>query len=67
VTARRRRTANRNKPESADNGESLQKIVAVLLWVAGASQDTIARNLSRRKVWVNRLLRGVPKPSKRSR
>lgn len=43
----------------------LEKQIALDLYFRGASQDTIARLLGKRKKWVNDLLRGVPKGNNR--
>ncbi len=42
----------------------LERQIALDLYFHGASQDTIARILQKRKNWVNELLQGVPKGGK---
>ena len=44
--------------------ELLERIVLLQLHTLGASQGSIARLLGKSKVWVNKSLRGVPKPKK---
>lgn len=44
--------------------ELLERIVLLQLHTLGASQGSIARVLGKSKVWVNKSLRGVPKPKK---
>jgi len=44
--------------------ELLERIVLLQLHTLGASQDSIARVLGKSKVWVNKSLRGIPKPKK---
>jgi len=40
----------------------LSKLLAINLWSAGASQNTIARAVHKSATWVNDFLKGVPKP-----
>jgi hypothetical protein len=42
--------------------ELLTKLLAVNMWIAGASQGKIATTIGRGTTWVNDLLKGVPKP-----
>lgn len=42
--------------------ELLEKILVVQLYALGAAQDQIARLVGRQKLWVNQLLRGIPRP-----
>ncbi len=39
----------------------LEKLLAVLLFELGATQDKIAKTVGRQKLWVNALVRGIPK------
>jgi hypothetical protein len=41
--------------------ELLAKLLTVSLWSTGANQNTIARAVGKSTVWVNTLLKGVPK------
>ncbi len=40
----------------------LEKLVMLQLHSLGATQDKIARILGKQKAWVNKCLKGVPKP-----
>jgi hypothetical protein len=52
----------RNKAEVPQNTEELlNKLLAVTLWQAGATQGVIAARLGKGKAWVNAFLQGVPK------
>lgn len=44
--------------------ELLAKMLAVQLHSMGATQDQIARVVGKQKLWVNKLLRGVPRKAK---
>lgn len=44
-----------------DLTEMLARVLAVQLYVVGASQGSIARAVGKSKTWVNTLLRGIPK------
>lgn len=44
--------------------ELLTKILALNMWTAGATQDSIAAAVGKGKSWVNDFLQGVPKPNK---
>ena len=44
--------------------ELMEKLVLVQLHSLGASQDTIARFVGKAKGWVNKQLKGVPRPQK---
>ena len=41
--------------------ELLEKLLVVQLHSLGATQDQIARVVGRQKLWVNELLRGIPR------
>ncbi len=42
----------------------LETLVVVQLHALGTPQGTIARVIGKSKVWVNKCLKGVPKPKK---
>lgn len=53
----------RKKQSPSDQvAELLSKLVAINLWNAGTSQNTIARAVGKSATWVNDFLKGVPKP-----
>ncbi len=55
----------RKRVEGEDRSvELMEKLVLVQLHALGASQDTIARFLGKAKKWVNKHLKGVPRPKK---
>jgi hypothetical protein len=41
--------------------ELLEKLLVLQLYDLGAAQDQIARVVGRQKLWVNNILRGLPK------
>lgn len=49
----------RRNPDRAAN--LLEKLLVFQLYGLGASQDRIARAVGRQKVWVNELVKGLPK------
>ena len=49
------------KDNSARVSDLLEKLLAVQLHSAGATQDQIARMVGKQKLWVNRLLKGIPR------
>jgi hypothetical protein len=53
------------KKQTPNDGveELLSKLVAINLWTAGASQNTIAHAVGKSATWVNHFLKGVPKPN----
>jgi hypothetical protein len=46
--------------------ELLERLVLLELHALGVSQERIARFLGKQKAWVNRCLKGIPKPRKES-
>jgi hypothetical protein len=50
-----------SKTASSKSEELLQKILAVQMHGLGATQDQIARIVGKQKLWVNALLKGVPR------
>jgi len=42
--------------------ELLAKLLVITLWSAGASQNAIARAAGKSTTWVNKCLKGIPKP-----
>jgi len=44
--------------------ELLEKLLVVQLYSLGATQDYIARVVGRQKLWVNAMLKGIPKRGK---
>ena len=44
--------------------ELLEKLLVVQLYSLGATQDYIARVVGRQKLWVNAMLKGIPKREK---
>jgi hypothetical protein len=51
------------KNEPNDSAELLQKLLVVQLHALGTPQDRIAKIVGRQKLWVNGLLKGVPRQS----
>lgn len=43
--------------------ELLQKLLVLQLFSMGASQDKIAKVVGRQKLWVNTILKGIPRGS----
>lgn len=52
--------------ESERTNELLEKILAVQLHMAGATQDQVARTIKKSKQWVNALLKDIPRRPKKS-
>jgi hypothetical protein len=52
----------RNRGQGEDRAaDLLQKLLVLQLYSLGTSQDKIARVVGRQKLWVNDLLKGIPK------
>jgi hypothetical protein len=50
------------KPDQSEElKELLQKLLVVELFALGATQDKIAKVVGRQKLWVNNLLKGLPR------
>jgi hypothetical protein len=54
------------KPPPADDSmgnieELLQKMLVLQMFSMGATQDKIAKAVGRQKLWVNTLLKGIPR------
>lgn len=45
--------------------ELLQTMIVIQLFELGASQDKIAKVVGRQKLWVNTLLKGLSRPTRR--
>jgi hypothetical protein len=43
------------------NTELLEKLLVVQLYALGATQDQIARVVGKQKLWVNSILKGIPR------
>jgi hypothetical protein len=50
-----------SKTDSSKTEELLQKLIAIQMHGLGATQDQIARVVGKQKLWVNALLKGVPR------
>lgn len=58
----RGRLMAKSKKEDGDRVvELLEKLLVLQMHSMGATQDQIARTVGRQKLWVNSLLRGVPR------
>jgi hypothetical protein len=54
--------AKENKDGSGDRvTELLEKLLVMQMHAMGATQDQIAKTVGRQKLWVNRLLKNVPR------
>jgi hypothetical protein len=51
----------KNDASNSKVEELLNKLIAINMWTADATQDVIAARLGKSKGWVNNFLRGVPK------
>jgi hypothetical protein len=51
--------------DSSDNRvtELLEKLLVMQMHAMGATQDQIAKTVGRQKLWVNGLLKKIPRPS----
>jgi hypothetical protein len=58
---RRNSVLKTSRTDSPKADELLQKILAVQMHGLGATQDQIARVVGKQKLWVNALLKGVPR------
>ena len=56
--------AKKKRAGEPAGGELLSKLLAVQLHSMGATQDHIARIVGKQKLWVNPLLKGVPRVPK---
>ena len=54
----------RKSPEKDANVDLLQKMLVFQLYALGVSQEKIAKTVGRQRVWVNDLLKGIPKGGK---
>jgi hypothetical protein len=52
-----------SRAEDSKVEELLQKLLVLQLFSMGASQDKIAKVVGRQKLWVNTILKGIPKGS----
>ncbi|HEX6681096.1 MAG TPA: hypothetical protein VF063_10655 [Gaiellaceae bacterium] len=48
-------------PEKGAVEELLQKLLVVQMFSMGASQEKIAKVVGRQKLWVNGILKGIPR------
>jgi hypothetical protein len=52
-------------PRKAADGDPavvlLEKLLVIQLYSMGATQDKIARTVGRQKLWVNAMLKGIPR------
>jgi hypothetical protein len=54
--------ARRNRDGSGDQvTELLEKLLVMQMHAMGATQDQIAKTIGRQKLWVNGLLKNVPR------
>lgn len=53
--------ARRDRSEGDQVEELLQKLLVLQLFAMGAPQDKIAKVVGRQKLWVNTLLKGIPR------
>jgi hypothetical protein len=51
----------RQRTEDEELKELLQKLLVLQLFSMGATQDKIAKVVGRQKLWVNTLLKGIPR------
>lgn len=52
----------KSKKEASDHTvELLEKLLALQMHSIGATQEQIAKTLGRQKLWVNSLLKGIPR------
>jgi len=52
----------KSKKEDGDRAvELLEKLLVLQMHSMGATQDQIAKTVGRQKLWVNSLLKGVPR------
>jgi hypothetical protein len=51
----------RTTPDSSRTAELLEKLLAVQLHGLGATQGQIAKMVGKQKLWVNQLLKGIPR------
>ena len=50
------------RPDEDKLEDLLQKLIVLQMFALGASHDRIAKVVGRQKLWVNTVLKGVPRP-----
>ena len=50
------------RPDEDKLEDLLQKVIVLQMFALGASQDKIAKVVGRQKLWVNTVLKGIPRP-----
>jgi hypothetical protein len=50
------------RPNEDKREELLQTQIVLQMFALGASQDKIAKVVGRQKLWVNSILKGLPRP-----